>query len=92
MTGRTSKGEATRQEILRVAASAFARRGYAGTRMDDVIRESGLTKGAIYFHFPSKEELAGAVVDDHKQRWLTLGRAEIDRHDNPVAKLEALGA
>jgi transcriptional regulator, TetR family len=48
----------TRRLILDRAAEAFAQDGFAGTSLNDVIAGSGLTKGAFYFHFPSKEELA----------------------------------
>jgi AcrR family transcriptional regulator len=59
----------TRRQILDCAAGAFARDGFAGTSLNDVIAGSGLTKGAFYFHFPSKEELAIAVVDDLREQW-----------------------
>ena len=59
----------TRRQILDCAAAAFARDGFSGTSLNDVIAGSGLTKGAFYFHFPSKEELAIAVVDDLRAQW-----------------------
>ncbi len=92
MAGKTAKGESTRRDILRVASDVFAQHGYAGTRMDDVIRASGLTKGALYFHFSSKAELAHAVVSDHKDRWLDLTRQELSQHTEPTAQLRAVGA
>lgn len=63
----TPKGEATRARILEVAAARFAARGYAGTTFTELIAASGLTKGAFYFWFPSKEQLAAAVLE-FKQR------------------------
>lgn len=51
----------TRGRILELAAVAFERDGYEGTSLNRVIRESGLTKGAFYFHFESKEALALAT-------------------------------
>src|SRR6266568_5319160 len=63
------RGEGTRRCILDEAALAFARTGYAGTSLNDVIRETGLTKGAFYFHFPSKEALALEVFRaKHEER------------------------
>lgn len=59
----------TRRHILDCAAEAFARDGYAGTSLNEVIARSELTKGAFYFHFPAKEELALAVVDDLREQW-----------------------
>ncbi|HLZ31273.1 MAG TPA: TetR/AcrR family transcriptional regulator [Chloroflexota bacterium] len=46
-----------REQILAAAMTCFARQGYHATSMDDVVRESGLSVGAIYSYFPSKEEL-----------------------------------
>ena len=90
-TGSTPKGAATRNEILRVAADVFARKGFEQTRMDDIIREVGLTKGAIYFHFSSKATLAQAVVDEQKARWLRRVQEEILSKNNPLEELRHLG-
>lgn len=91
MTGPTEKGESTRRTILGVAARVFAERGYRAARMDDIIDASGLSKGAIYFHFRSKLELALAVVADSKERWLAAARKEVDLHPGAPAQLRALG-
>jgi AcrR family transcriptional regulator len=58
----TERGSATRQHILAVATEAFLAHGYAGTSLSDLIRAAGITKGAFYHHFPSKEALAVEVV------------------------------
>ncbi|NUK10827.1 TetR/AcrR family transcriptional regulator [Streptomyces lunaelactis] len=52
----------TRQKILVVAAKVFDEVGYDATTISDILKQSGLTKGALYFHFASKEELAQAVL------------------------------
>lgn len=52
----------TRELILQGAARIFARKGYEGTTIADIVEESGVTKGAMYFHFKSKEELGKAIV------------------------------
>jgi AcrR family transcriptional regulator len=61
----------TREHILEVAAAMFAESGYAGTSLNRILQESGVTKGGFYFHFPSKEALAVAVVDHLRERWLS---------------------
>ena len=58
-----SKGEQTRQRIVARAANVFNVRGFAGTSMGDLIQATGLEKGGIYNHFPSKEALALAAFD-----------------------------
>lgn len=53
----------TRQQIVVAAANLFSRVGFERARLNDIVGESGLTRGAIYFHFQSKDELAKIVVD-----------------------------
>lgn len=57
------KGERTRRVIVEKAAALFNTRGYFGSSMNDLTRETGLEKGGIYNHFSSKEELACAAFD-----------------------------
>jgi AcrR family transcriptional regulator len=52
----------TRSALLRAAASAFATRGYDGASIDAIAASVGLSKGAVYAHFPSKLELYLEVV------------------------------
>jgi AcrR family transcriptional regulator len=54
--------EARPQEILSAALSVFAERGYAATRLEDVARRAGVTKGTLYLYFANKEELFKAVI------------------------------
>lgn len=54
----------TRKRILEAAFQAIHRHGYQGTRLDDIIKATGLTKGALYHHFPNKQALGYAVVDE----------------------------
>jgi len=54
----------TRQQILEVTADLIHRHGYKGLRVDEVVEKTGLTKGAIYHHFPNKQALGYAVVDE----------------------------
>ncbi|MFI6644744.1 ScbR family autoregulator-binding transcription factor [Streptomyces sp. NPDC050504] len=53
----------TRQAILEAAGAVFAERGYGSARISDVYKRAGMTKGAFYFHFTSKEQLAQEVLD-----------------------------
>ena len=49
-------------EILSAALEVFAERGFAAARIDEVARRAGVSKGAVYLYFETKEELFGAVV------------------------------
>ncbi len=52
----------TRRKVLVKAAHLFDTHGYAATSINDVCESGLLTKGAIYYHFTSKEEIAGALI------------------------------
>jgi TetR/AcrR family transcriptional repressor of nem operon len=70
--GTLDRGDQTRRHILDVASVLFAEKGYAGASFTDLVRASGLTKGAFYFHFPSKEALALAAFADQQERWVEV--------------------
>ena len=57
------KGERTRQEIIRKAATIFNEKGYDGAALSDLMRATGLEKGGIYRHFENKEQLAAEAFD-----------------------------
>jgi TetR/AcrR family transcriptional regulator, transcriptional repressor for nem operon len=57
------KGERTRRRIVESAAGVFNTKGYFGSSMGDLVRETGLEKGGIYNHFGSKEQLACEAFD-----------------------------
>jgi AcrR family transcriptional regulator len=50
-------------QILNAALSLFARQGFAHTSMNDIVRESGVSKGGVYWHFQSKDALILAIFD-----------------------------
>ncbi|RKT17291.1 TetR family transcriptional regulator [Streptomyces sp. 1114.5] len=60
---RQARALATRQTVLLAAAEVFDERGYAAATMSEILDRAGVTKGALYFHFRSKEELALAVIE-----------------------------
>ncbi|MGV9867349.1 ScbR family autoregulator-binding transcription factor [Rhodococcus koreensis] len=55
---------ATRQAVVAAAAEVFNRLGYVKAGLQEIISESGVTKGSLYFHFSSKEQLARAIIDE----------------------------
>ncbi|MGG7508806.1 ScbR family autoregulator-binding transcription factor [Plantibacter sp. YIM 135249] len=62
------RGHARRQAVVEGAARVFDRVGYGGASLSDIARESGTTQGSMYFYFPSKEELALAVINEQNAR------------------------
>jgi len=60
---RHAPAEQRRAQIVEAAFSCFAEKGYHATTMDDIVRTSGLSKGSLYWHFRSKEDVFLAVFD-----------------------------
>ncbi len=76
-----------RERLLRAAAAVFARQGYDGTKIMDIVRESGLSTGAVYGRFRSKNELLREAIVTRSTNAARLGSDGIDR----VADLIAAG-
>ena len=53
----------TRERIMDAALTIFSRKGYHETRIDEIVEAAATSKGSIYFHFPNKEKLFLALVD-----------------------------
>jgi AcrR family transcriptional regulator len=61
---RQERAERTRGRILDAAAAVFDERGFSGASLSDILARAGVTKGALYFHFSSKEDLAKYLVEE----------------------------
>lgn len=61
---RVSQGQHTVRHLLSIAQKAFAEQGFADTTTQQIIDAAGVTKGALYHHFPSKRDLFEAVYRD----------------------------
>lgn len=66
---RQERAERSRASILDAAADEFDQHGYAGARLERIVERTGLTKGAVYFHFRSKLDLAKALVAEKYGNW-----------------------
>ena len=60
----------TANRILIQAMRIFLEKGYHGTSVDDITQAAGLTKGALYWHFRSKEDLLKRIVEEFEKRFL----------------------
>mgnify|MGYP001302925176 CR=1 FL=1 len=79
----TSFGETppadTRTRILEAGKAVFARHGYHNASLDKVAAEAGLTKGAVYWHFASKQDLFLAILEQHLNWQIRMLPARLDR-------------
>jgi AcrR family transcriptional regulator len=83
--------ETTRQLILRTAFQEFYRYGFQGGSLNRIVEETGLTKGALFHHFASKQELGYAVVDEviwprFKETWID----PLERSEDPIKDAKRL--
>jgi TetR/AcrR family transcriptional regulator, transcriptional repressor for nem operon len=58
------RADVTRQRLVEAASRQFAHRPYSVVSLDDILAEADLTKGAMYFHFASKQALASTIIDN----------------------------
>jgi TetR/AcrR family transcriptional repressor of nem operon len=88
---RSTKGAATRDQILNAAARLMHVQGYQSTSLDDVLRESGVGKGNFYYYFKSKEDLGYAIIDRITQGFVerSLEPAFADTDADPVTQIYA---
>jgi AcrR family transcriptional regulator len=72
--------EARPAEIVAAALEAFVERGYTATKLEDVARRAGITKGTMYLYFANKEELFKAVVRESIVPVIALGERMAQEH------------
>lgn len=89
--GRNKYPEVTIQKILDTAEGLFIVKGYDHASLQDIIRATGLSKGAIYHHFASKEDIFFAVCDRIGQRnSQVLSKVRDDPELNGLEKLRTM--
>ena len=74
-------------EIVEAALAVFAEKGYAAARLDEIAARAGVSKGALYLYFATKEELFRAVVEQAIAPNVQQVRAMIAAHPGPIADL-----
>jgi AcrR family transcriptional regulator len=77
----------TKEAVVTAAAEAFAEAGFLGTSMADIFARAGVTKGALYFHFASKEELATEIVNGEEAEAAKLVQDVFSTDSPPLQKV-----
>jgi AcrR family transcriptional regulator len=88
----TERGRRTRDGLVAAARRVFAERGYAGTRMQDVAAEAGVSHGTVYTWFSSKDELLREVAHAIVGEVFAAARDPGDAPDDPYQRLLAANA
>lgn len=87
---RYPKSEKSVAHILAAASRVLAREGYARTSLLDIAREAGMSKGAVHYHFPTKEALVGKVLERALENIAMSTLAAVaDATDDPLQGLRS---
>ena len=81
-----SKGQTTREHILQITRQLFTTQGFGNTSISSIIAATGVKKGNLYYHFPSKEELGLAVLLDAQEEFKVFLEESFQGHD-PIEKI-----
>ena len=87
---RRQDGEATRARIYATALDLFRRNGFDRATMRDVARAAGVSLGAAYHYFPSKEAIALAFYREHQERHVEVARRSLGNAKSLRERLEAV--
>jgi AcrR family transcriptional regulator len=85
-----TKGVQTKQKIINKSLQLFSVKGYYNTSINDILEATGLTKGGLYGHFKSKEEIWYAVYDMAVSIWKDIVFKDIRKIDDPLKKIEKI--
>ncbi len=76
--------EERKQEILDAAERLFEVKGFEGTSISNILEETGIARGTLYYHFKSKEELLDAVIERMLERMTARAGEIVSRKEIPV--------
>ena len=88
----TPKGSQTRRRIVEQALQLFSVKGYYNTSISDIQEATGLTKGGLYGHFASKEDIWYAVYDEAVEIWKGIVFKGIRSHHDPLEQSRELSS
>lgn len=90
MSPRQDVSEERKSQILAAATKVFSERGFADARMDDIVAESGLSKGALYWYFDSKDAIIISILDHIFDYETSHVRKLVEKEDSAGKKLQVL--
>jgi len=89
MATQQQRSDETRLKLLQAFRSAFLERGYAQTTVQQILDQTGLSKGALYHHFRSKEEIIEALFEHESRSTIERVMAGLDPSAPPLDRLRA---
>ena len=79
----------TKQKVIAAAKNLFSTHGYNGTTIDDIITSAGVTKGAFYHYFKSKQAICTEIIDSIQSEYQNIFQS-LPNDLNPLEKLKAV--
>lgn len=84
------RAQLTRRSIMVAAAEEIDEVGYEAAKLSAILRRCGTTKGAFYFHFSGKQEVAHALVERYREHLAELSSRWYERGQDPLATMVGL--
>jgi AcrR family transcriptional regulator len=79
----------TRNRILEAAIKVFSTKGYHETRVDEIVEAAGTSKGGVYFHFPSKQDIFLGLIDEFADRLERRISEAIEQETSGIRRVDA---
>ena len=86
----TGRKDATRHALLEAALNVFGEKGYHGAAVDDIVDRAGRSKGAAYFHFPSKAAIFRALVRELANQLVNSIQRKMDDQQTAAVLRDAI--
>ena len=81
---------ALKEKIIRESLKLFSLKGFLSTSIHDIMEETKVSKGGLYNHFKSKDDIFFAVLSEARKIWRQRNLAGLDQIEKPVAKVKRL--
>lgn len=82
------ESEKTRENILDISLKLFGQKGYNATKLSDIAKEAGITRGAIYHHFENKGELFRALLNRYQEKTIETITPYMETPEKSIDKLK----
>lgn len=89
MATQKQRAETTRLKLLEAFRASFLAHGYEATTTQQILRETGLSKGALYHHFGSKSEIIEALYEHESRTAIARAIEAVKPAQSPLARLQA---
>lgn len=89
MATQKQRSDETRLKLLNAFRASFLERGYSATTVKHVLDQTGLSKGALYHHFTSKEEIIEALFEHESRSTIDRVMNRVDPAASPLSRLRS---